>query len=159
MSICPACNGTGPLGAVLGVVCPRCGGSGVVSDAAAQAETKGGETMSEEMMAHTFVAESMTVETGRIIPSPALAEAVIGGLAQIIAERDAMLPFVRAFVEIGYAEWDGHEYECPHCGAGHREHNLEDAFLNRAQEHAEGCIWREAKFWLDANAPKGEPQP
>lgn len=65
MSICPACNGTGPLGAVLGVVCPR-------------------------------------------------------------------------------------------CGAGHREHNLEDAFLNRVQEHAEGCIWREAKFWLDANAPQPE---
>ena len=39
--------------------------------------------MSEEMMAHTFVVESMTVEAGRIIPSPALAEAVIGGIAQI----------------------------------------------------------------------------
>ena len=41
MSVCPACNGTGPQGAVLGVVCPRCGGSGVVSDAAAQAQAKG----------------------------------------------------------------------------------------------------------------------
>lgn len=90
MSICPACNGTGPLGAVLGVVCGRCDGSGEVCDAAAQAETKGGETMNDEMMAHTFVVESMTVEAGRIIPSPALAEAVIGGIAQIIAERDEL---------------------------------------------------------------------
>ena len=46
--------------------------------------------MNDEMMAHTFVVESMTVEAGRIIPSPALAEAVIGGIAQIIAERDEL---------------------------------------------------------------------
>ncbi len=90
MSICPACNGTGPLGAVLGVVCGRCGGSGVVRNAAAQAETKGGETMNDELKMNTFVVESMTVEAGRIIPSPALAEAVIGGIAQIIAERDEL---------------------------------------------------------------------
>jgi len=116
--------------------------------------------MNEELSEFTFVVESMTVEAGRIIPSPALAEAVIGGIAQIFAERDelraerdAMLPFVRAFVGIGYAEWDGHEYECPYCGAGHREYNREPEFLNRVQEHAEGCIWREAKFWLEANAP------
>ena len=31
--------------------------------------------MNDEMMAHTFVVESMTVEAGRIIPSPALDEA------------------------------------------------------------------------------------
>ena len=158
MKTCERCGGTGvaPLGSSgIGVWCHACNGRGEIGGDA----VKGGETMNDEMMAHTFVVESMTVEAGRIIPSPALAEAVIGGIAQIIAERDAMLPFVRAFVEIGYAEWDGHEFECPHCGAGHREHNLEDAFLNRVQEHAEGCIWREAKFWLDANAPKGEPQP
>ena len=46
--------------------------------------------MNEEMSEFTFVVESMTVEAGRIIPSPALAEAVIGGIAQIIAERDAL---------------------------------------------------------------------
>ncbi len=90
MSICPACNGTGPVGAVLGVVCGRCDGSGEVCDAAAQAETKGGETMNDELKMDTFVVESMTIEAGRIIPSPALAEAVIGGIAQIIAERDAL---------------------------------------------------------------------
>jgi hypothetical protein len=57
---------------------------------AAQAKTKGRETVSEEMMELAFFAESMSVETGRIIPSPALAEAVIGGAAQIIKERDAL---------------------------------------------------------------------
>jgi hypothetical protein len=56
----------------------------------AQAKTKGRETVSEEMMELAFFAESMSVETGRIIPSPALAEAVIGGAAQIIKERDAL---------------------------------------------------------------------
>lgn len=79
----------------------------------------------------------------------ALAEA-----ARLRAQVGQMFPFVEAFVETCYAEWDGHEYECPFCGAGHREFNRDGEFLDAVQEHAEGCTWREAAFWLDANAPK-----
>jgi hypothetical protein len=86
--------------------------------------------------------------------------AVQAEAAWLRAQVGQMFPFVEAFVENCYAEWDGHEYECPFCGAGHREFNRDDKFLDAVQEHAEGCTWREAAFWLAAHAPQPEePQP
>ena len=89
--------------------------------------------MNDEMMAHTFVVESMTVEAGRIIPSPALAEAVIGGIAQIIAERDALK------AQWAGVPWDALEY----C-------------INVADRSAPTPQTVPANNWLDANAPKQE---
>lgn len=47
--------------------------------------------MSDELNGINYMADSVTVkQLGRIIPSPALAEAAILGAAQIIAERDEL---------------------------------------------------------------------
>jgi len=70
------------------------------------------------------------------------------------AKWESALPFVRALVENCYAEWNGYEYICPFCAAGKREFKRESEWLNAIQEHAEGCTWREATIFLDANAPK-----
>jgi hypothetical protein len=97
--------------------------------------------MNDEMMAHTFVVESMTVEAGRIIPSPALAEAVIGGIAQIIAERDALK-----------AQWAGVPWE-----------HLKEATLRlRAYERitpnaSVECLADGLDCWMEDYAPRPRP--
>jgi len=97
--------------------------------------------MNDEMMAHTFVVESMTVEAGRIIPSPTLAEAVIGGIAQIIAERDALSEFKAS------VPWE-HLRE-----ATRRLRGYERIEPNATVEGlADGL-----DYWIEDYAPKGEP--
>lgn len=101
-------------------------------------------------------------------PDNATVAIVMAKLEYLRADNDALraeldtlrtnlqsaLPFIRDFVENCYAEWSGSEYRCGFCAAGKREHRQEQEFLNKIQEHAEGCAWREAKLWYDANAPK-----
>lgn len=141
MSICPACNGTGPLGAVLGVVCPRCGGSGVVSDTAAQNQAKGGETMSDSKL-------RVTVDVANV---PAV--------VQILKEAQETIEALRAELAAAQAEaarykalWDSVPWNLLSKIADLAEEGV--SFLPGDTDEADRMIDR-FNDWFNANAPKG----
>ena len=84
---------------------------------------------------------ALWVQCGRERKSASVAE----------ARWASALPFLKAFVADGYAEWDGYEFECPHCSLGHRAFNREQEWLSDPTRHDEDCLWRMAVEFLAAN--------
>jgi len=61
--------------------------------------------------------------------------------------------YVKEFTDIGYSYWTGAEYRCPHCGAGKREYNNKEEFLENREVHDKDCVWRMAAEYMDKFAP------